>query len=302
MTKRKRRILIAIGAFFGIAALALVIGIAALDTNRAKQYVNTTVSKTTGRQFNINGDLNVDLGWISRVRVSDIQFQNAEWSRHPHMAEIGLLDFQVDLWQLIRHFRWVFPTVILSETKLILEKNSQGAVNWDFRAKDAMTQPVVPTKRTEFPVIKNLAIKSGSLLYDDQVSKTQADLKSIEAEAAGFLDAPVKLKAEGTYQKLPTRLFFDGGSYEQLRSTAAPYPVKIDLTAGRLKAKIEGNLTEPLDERRRRHLGHPRRRYGESVSDYPPSLSQDTAVSAEGPSQTRRKGLGVLQVRRKGRR
>jgi uncharacterized protein involved in outer membrane biogenesis len=247
MTKRKRRVLISIGVIFGVAAIALAISIAALDTNRAKKYVATTVSKTTGRQLNINGDLNVDLGWISRVSVTDIQFENAGWSKHPHMAELGLLDFEVDLWQLLRHFRWVFPAVTISEPKVILEKTAQGAVNWDFRASDAMTEPVVPDKRTEFPVIKKLTIKRGRLLFDDQLNKTQVDLNSIEAEAAGFLDAPVKLKAEGSYQKLPLAISFDGGSYENLRSATEPYPVQLDLVVGKLKAKIDGNMTEPLE-------------------------------------------------------
>jgi hypothetical protein len=38
----------------------------------------------------------------------------------------------------------------------------------------------------------------------------------------------------------------DGGSYENLRSPKQPYPLRIDLGAGKLKAKIDGNLTEPL--------------------------------------------------------
>ena len=176
MTKRKRRIIIGIGAVLGIAAIAVVIFIAALDTNRAKKYIATSVSKTTGRQLNINGDLHVDLGWISRISVTDIQFENAGWSKHPQMAEVGLLDVEVDLWQLFRHFRWVFPAVTISEPKVVLEKNAEGSANWDFRASTAMTAPV-PEKRTEFPVIKKLTIKGGTLLFDDQASKTQADLK-----------------------------------------------------------------------------------------------------------------------------
>jgi uncharacterized protein involved in outer membrane biogenesis len=84
-------------------------------------------------------------------------------------------------------------------------------------------------------------------LFDDQVSKTQVDLKVIDAEGAGFLDAPVRLKAEGTYQKLPLAISFDGGSYENLRSSKEPYPVQINLGVGKFKAIINGNLTEPLE-------------------------------------------------------
>src|SRR5262245_16849657 len=248
MTKRKRRALIWIGSIFGFFAvivIALAIFIATVDLNRAKPYISAAVSKATGRELNINGDIQWVLGWITRVSASEIQFQNAGWSKHPQMVEVGLFDVQIDLWHLLTKFHLLLPAVTISQPKIVLEKNSDGAANWDFPASGAMTKPV-PEKRTEFPIIEKLTIKGGTLLFDDQVSKTQADLKIIDAEAAGFLDAPVKLKAEGSYQKLPMTISLDGGSYESLRSSSEPYPLQINLTAGKLKAKINGNLTEPL--------------------------------------------------------
>jgi len=85
------------------------------------------------------------------------------------------------------------------------------------------------------------------LSFDNQETKTQIELKVSEAEGTGFLEQPVKLRAEGTYQKLPVTIALDGGSYESLRSSKEPYPLRIDLGAGKLKAKIDGNLTEPLE-------------------------------------------------------
>jgi len=248
MTKRKRRALIWVGSVFGvlaIVAIALVIFIATLDQNKAKKYISAAVNAATGRQLNINGDINLDLGWISRVSATDIQLANAGWSKHPQMAQVGLFDVEIDFWQLVRHFRLVLPNVTISEPKVILEKNADGSANWEFRTP--VTEPMVPEKRTEFPVIEKLIIKGGTLLFDDQVSKTQIDLNVIEAEGAGFLDAPVKLKAEGTYQKMPLTISFDGGSYENLRSSKEPYPLQINLGVGKLKAMINGNLTEPLE-------------------------------------------------------
>ena len=243
MTRGKRRALIWTGSIFAIVAVALAIFISTLDQNKAKKYISAAVTEATGRQLSIKGDLNLDLGWISRLSASEIQFANAEWSKHPQMAEVGLFDVEIDLWQLLTKFRLVLPTVTISRPRMVLEKNAEGMANWEFRAAP---QPV-PEKRTEFPVIQNLVIKDGALLFDDQVSKTQADLKLIQAEAAGFLDAPVKLKAEGTYQKLPLTISLDGGSYENLRSSKEPYPLQINLGVGKLKAKIDGNLTEPLE-------------------------------------------------------
>jgi uncharacterized protein involved in outer membrane biogenesis len=248
MAQGKRRALIwtiSVFSFFAVIAIVAVIVVATLDWNRAKPYVTAAISKATGRQVSINGDLEVHLGWMSRVRASQIQFENASWSKQPQMAEVGLLDIQLDLWQLLRHFRLVLPTVTISQPNVILEKNSDGAANWEFRGAAPATAPV-PEKRTSFPVIQKLIINDGSLLFTNQQNNTRLELNLAQAEAAGFLREPVKLKAKGTYQKLPLSLSLDGGSYEDLRSSEEPYPLNIDVGVGKLKVKIRGNLTEPL--------------------------------------------------------
>jgi AsmA family protein len=245
MTKGKRRALIWIGCVFGILTIAAVVFVATLDWNKAKGYLSVGVSKATGRQLVIGGDLEVDLGWISRVRASQIQFENARWSKQPQMVEVGLLDIQIDLWQLLK-WRVVLPTVIVSQPKVILEKNAEGSANWEFRAATAVTEPAVPEKRTEIPVIQKLIIKDGTFVFANQETRAQLELKLTQAEAAGFLEEPVKLKADGYYQKQPMSLSLAGGSYENLRSAKEPYPLQINLRVGNLKAKIDGNLTEPL--------------------------------------------------------
>ena len=248
MTKRKCRILIWLFSVFGIIGIATATAIffLTLDQNQAKKYISAGVSKATGRQLSINGDLKLDLGWISRLSASQIQFENAQWSKHPQMVEVGLFDVQIDLWQLLSQFRVVLPTITISQPKVILEKNAEGSANWEFRAAPTATEPAVPEQRTEFPVIEKLIIKDGTFLFDDQQTNKKLELKLTQAEAAGFLDEPVKLKAEGTYQKLPLTLSLAGGSYQNLRSTQEPYPLRINLGMGKVKAKIDGNLTDPV--------------------------------------------------------
>jgi uncharacterized protein involved in outer membrane biogenesis len=127
---------------------------------------------------------------------------------------------------------------------VVLEKNAAGSANWEFRTASAVTEPA--EKRSNVPVIQKLIIKDGVLLFDNQETKNQIKLKVAEAEGAGFLETPVKLNAEGTYQGLPFALSLDGASYQNLRSSTEPYPLKIALSAGKFKARIEGNLTERL--------------------------------------------------------
>ncbi|HEV8342059.1 MAG TPA: AsmA family protein [Candidatus Binatia bacterium] len=246
MTKRKRRALIWVSSIFGLIAVAVAIFILTLDLNKAKGYISAGVSKATGRQLSINGDLEVDLGWISRVRASEIQFENASWSKHPQMVEVGLVDVQIDLWQLLK-MRFVLPSVTVSQAKVILEKNPEGSANWEFRAAPVVTEPAVPDKRTEFPIIQKLIIEDSTLLFANQETNTQLDLKLTQAEAGGFLEEPVKLKAEGYYQKQPLTLSLEGGSYQNLTSPKEPYPLQINLRLGKVKANVDGKLTEPLE-------------------------------------------------------
>ena len=141
MTKRKRRALIWLSSVFVIIAIAAAIFFSTLDQNKAKKYISAGVSKATGSQLSINGDLKLDLGWISQVRASQIQFENAQWSKHPQMVEVGLVDVQIDLWQLLSEFRLVLPTVTICQPKVILEKNAEGSANWEFRAAPARDEP-----------------------------------------------------------------------------------------------------------------------------------------------------------------
>jgi uncharacterized protein involved in outer membrane biogenesis len=159
------------------------------------------------------------------------------------MAEIGLVDVQLDLWQLLSKFRVVLPTITISQANVVLEKNAAGAANWEFPAAPTNA---VPEKRTTFPVIEKVIIKDGSLLFVNKEMNTRLELNLANAEAAGFLQEPVKLKAKGTYQRLPMSLSLDGGSYQNLKSSEEPYPLQINLDVGKVKAKIHGNLTEPL--------------------------------------------------------
>jgi uncharacterized protein involved in outer membrane biogenesis len=162
------------------------------------------------------------------------------------MAQVGLLNVDIDLWQLIRHFRVVLLSVTISQPNVVLEKNAEGLANWEFRTAPAVTEPAIPEKRSNVPVIQKLIVKDGVLLFDNRETKSQIKLRVTEAEGTGFLETPVKLKAEGTYQALPFTLSLDGGSYQNLRSSTEPYPLKFAFSAGKFKARIEGNLTEPM--------------------------------------------------------
>ena len=85
----------------------------------------------TGRTFAINGDLNVRLARTPRITVDGLVLGNAAWAKEPRMAEIGRVDFTIDPLALWRG-RVVLPELNVSEARVLLEKNADGAANWIF--------------------------------------------------------------------------------------------------------------------------------------------------------------------------
>src|SRR5471030_920975 len=106
----------------GVAGLLvlLLVAIYFFDWNLARPYIARKVTSYTGRNFAINGDLNVHLSLHPRIVANRIVFGNADWSRDANMAEIERVDFRIDLLKLLgRH--WEFPEIALSGPRLIFE-------------------------------------------------------------------------------------------------------------------------------------------------------------------------------------
>jgi uncharacterized protein involved in outer membrane biogenesis len=198
-----------------------------------------------GREVAINGDFDIDLGWTTHVHMTDVSVTNAPWSKTPEMIHIGELDADVKPWEALTG-KLSFPRLILRQPKIVLERNAKGEANWDFSPVKA----VAPDKRSEFPAIGTLDISDGTLAYRDARSgdNIEAKLSKAEGESAEH-EQRLAVEAKGTYQKQPFALKAEAGSLLTLRDSAKPYPLRIDVTAGRTHAKIEGTVTEPLAAR-----------------------------------------------------
>src|SRR5262249_4326904 len=121
-----------ISGALAIAAVALALVAARFfDWNMLRDPVSRRVSAVLGRSFAINGDLSVQLSLHPRVVARDVVLGNAPWAQDPAMARVGILDFTVDAMSLL-HRQIVLPHVTVSEGRLLLERNADGAANWDF--------------------------------------------------------------------------------------------------------------------------------------------------------------------------
>jgi uncharacterized protein involved in outer membrane biogenesis len=207
------------------------------EWNMLRGPIAKRVEQATGRSFAINGDLHVHLSRTPRITADGLVFGNAPWAKEPTMAEIGRLDFTIDPFALWRG-RVVLPELSLTDARLNLEKNSDGAANWTLDTQKKDSRPP--------PAIGALAIERTHITYRDPAIKTDfaTDASTVPSGEpdAGML----KLAGRGTIKGLQGTVDGVIGSVLTLSSAERPYPIRLKATVGSTRARVDGTLLDPL--------------------------------------------------------
>ncbi|HSM97517.1 MAG TPA: AsmA family protein [Gallionella sp.] len=224
----------------GIAVflLLLVVTVNVFNWNLVRPYIERQVTASTGRSFEIKGDLEVHLSLWPRIIAGDIVLGNAAWSKDPVMAQIKRADFRISLPKLLVG-RLSFPEISLSDIQLVLEVDKGGTPNWVFGK---------PDQQSRFPAIGALSVDHGTLKYRDPTTDTDLSLAiNTLAAARGDPDTMVELTGKGRFKGMETTVEARGGALLALRSTVKPYPIKANMTLGTTRASIDGTLIDPLN-------------------------------------------------------
>ncbi len=222
------------GICVGLALLAVLIS--GFDWNLARPYIARQVTRSTGRSFEIKGDLRLHPSLWPRIVANDIVIGNAEWSRDPTMAHIKSVDFTISIPKLIIG-RLSFPEISLSDFHLALEVDRDGTPNW-FPGKSR--------RQREFPDIGSLSIDNGTLTFYDPTANTDLSFVVNTTAAEGGQDAIVEVDGKGKFRGMSAKLHARGGALLSLRHADRPYPIKAALTVGMTTASIDGTLLDPL--------------------------------------------------------
>jgi len=234
---KDRKFLIVFGVIVAVVVAAAA-GLYFFDWNLARGYVARRVSASTGRDFAINGNLRVHWALEPRITAEQITLGNAPWSKDPVMADVGQLDFRVNLLSAFGP-HWVLPEVHLSGARVLLEKKADGLANWNFN--DTSKTGSNP------PDVGALSIEQGQLEYRDPGSKTDLRLDVSTSDiGATNPQSVVNVSGQGTYQGLGAKVQGQLGTLLSLRTATQPYPMKITLSFGSTQADADGYLIDPL--------------------------------------------------------
>ena len=109
------------------------------DPGVFKPQLERWVTTQTGREFAIDGRLEVDLGRETVIIAEGIRFENADWSQSRQMLEVGYLEVRIDTFSLFGA-PLTIELIELDNAELRLERPPAGEPNWTFHPAPAVPE------------------------------------------------------------------------------------------------------------------------------------------------------------------
>ncbi|RZI60325.1 MAG: AsmA family protein [Pseudomonas sp.] len=230
----------------GFIAILLMAFFILFDWNWLRPSLERYISKKTQRTFTIS-DLDVKLGWTPIIRMRDLHFGNASWSKEPAMANAEMVEFSLSLRDLPDKI--LIPRVALTKPDLVFEKLKDERKNW------VLSPPSESTTPSKL-LISTLSVDQGKIRYLDHGEPFEIEVIASTFDAAQL--ANVKdAKASPSNNRYSTRYAFSGkyhgagfsgtalsGEVLSFQESGVPFPLKGDLRAGTTRIQVEGTVAD----------------------------------------------------------
>ncbi|PJE32202.1 putative assembly protein [Pseudooceanicola marinus] len=191
------------------------------------------IEEITGRQLTIAGETRLSYYPVLGVRTGPVSLSNASWSNRGPMFEAESLQIGVDLMALLGGD--VRITELDAEAPaILLERNAEGAVNWDLLPEGAASGAGAPATAEEARQITldRLFIRNASIRYIDAAMDSDQRLEGLELtlslpDASGPADITLGLdlpggRITGEGRVARARTFLDGGVSDLSLAFSAP--------------------------------------------------------------------------------
>ncbi len=237
--------------FVGLVVLVIAVTFVALlviDPNEYKDEIIAAVEDRTGREFDIESDIDLKIGLTPSFAVGGVRLGNATWGSRPEMLTVGEFAAEVALVPLI-FGNLQINRLVLRDAEILIESDASGRSNLEFAGKP--TSKEASDQGGGLPEINNVLIENAvfTLLDGAQARTTSLNIKRLTATAQR-LTAPLSIDLTGVAtldgQAVDIRAEGQIGAPKLLLDGGPPYPVDLRLAGLGLIAMIDGAIADPV--------------------------------------------------------
>ena len=235
--------------FFGICAVLIFASMAAVyvflatyDYNKLKPYIAQMVKDATGRELNLAGELDLAIGFLPALVVTDIAFANAPWGSRPQMVTVEKLQAQVRLLPLLQREMKV-KKINLAGVEVLLETDPKGKGNWNLIAENRKGKSAGAFRSTGID-IDDINIENLRFIFrkGKTGSKRHYTLTSLEVARSESKDE-LALDLKADYNSQPITLSGKIGQIHNL-FTHQRFPLNLSGTFSNATVKVGGAIDD----------------------------------------------------------
>ena len=229
--------------------VVLIAFVLVFDWNWIRPPIERYISRKTEREFRMS-DLHVKLGLTPTIRIKDVYFGNAAWSKgEPAMAKAEVVEFSVSLRDLPEKI--LVPRVALTRPDLVFERLPDDRKNW-ILSKPSDTSP---SKLR----ISTLSVDRGRLRYIDHGEPFELDVQGTTFDPAAQ-EKSKDADAKPANNRYTTQYDFKGhyhnaqfsgraltGDVLSFQESGVPFPLQGRLDAGTTRVAVEGTIADAAD-------------------------------------------------------
>lgn len=223
-------------------AVLVVLGLglgAMVPADRVAQAVSAQFEAMTGRKLQLEGEVTPRLWPSLGITTGPVRVANAEWSESdaPLFQAQGL-SIDVNFGALLGGEVRILG-LSADQPEINLERNAEGAVNWDFAAGTGGGAGSVPAPATGFTLDEG-RITGGAIRYTDRQSGREIALDGVDATLSiPDFNGPFTLAVSGLSRGQPVALDLSGGVFSAF-ALGRVVPTTASLTAGGTTIGFEG--------------------------------------------------------------
>jgi hypothetical protein len=233
-----------IGGGLVVAVVAVVVAayvaLASLDLKSYRGTIEERIEAATGRDVQLTGDMDLNMGFTPGVVIGGMTFANADWGSRPHMVKVDRFEVGVSVLPLLTGDLEI-SRLVLIKPDILLETGPEGEGNWVLPGPKEEAGSDGGTPRT--PDVLRVRIQDARLRYNDK--QTGFDLNmTLDQARLDAAEGGLAITGEGTYQSVPFQLDGQIGALATLITGKGRYPVRLNADMQDSSLAIDGFLDQ----------------------------------------------------------
>jgi AsmA protein len=239
-------ILIVVGALVALLAAGALYVTQVVDANRYKPEIQQAVLEATGRELQLEGDIELSVfPWVA-LEMGAGSLGNPQGFTSPALVTWREARVAARLWPLLRD-RLVIDRIRISGAKLTLTRLADGRANWDGWGESAADEAVGTNNS---PDIAGFTLSDSTLEYSDAATGDRVSLEDWRLETSAIRGAePVEIETAFVARRLAAAAATADGPNAaleiSLRYTAAAERTLVEQLA--LTGRLNGLAAEPTE-------------------------------------------------------